>query len=149
MAATAWAFYNKAKHRLAVGSINLSADDFRLALYKTAATTPADTATVTIQSQISNECSGGAYASGGRLLSAVTWTSGASPAQQKFDSTACIITASSTAISAVLFGVIVKSIAATSGYPLCYSQLSTAAFDVTADNTLTVTPHANGIFTLA
>lgn len=149
MAATAWAFYNKAKNRLGTGAAVLSGTPHRLALYKTAATNPADLATLTIQSQISNQCTGGNYAAGGRTLSAVTWGTGASAGQQKFDCTAPIITASGSAISAVLFGVIVQSVGATSGFPLCYSQLSTAAFDVTTGNTLTVTPHANGLFTLA
>jgi len=149
MAATAWAFYNAAKHKLAIGTINLSAGPFRLALYKTAATAPADLATITIQSQISTECSGGAYAAGGRTLAGISWGTGASNAQQKFDCTDPIITASGSAISAILFGVIVKSVGATSGFPLCFSQLSTAAFDVTTSNTVTITMAATGIFTLA
>ena len=151
MAATAWAFYHEAKHKLAVGDtsgFNLSADIFRLALYKTAATAPADDKTLSIQSQISNQCSGGAYSAGGKTLSNTTWTTTATSVQ-KFDGDDWIITASGSAISAVLFGVICNSIAATSGFLLCYSQLSTAAFDVTTGNTLTVQMNAAGVFTLA
>lgn len=149
MAATAYAFYNSAKHKLAIGGINLSADNFRFALYKTAATSPADLATLTAQSQISNECTGGAYTQYGELLTSVTWGTGTSAGQQKFDVGDLVITASGSAISAVLFGVIVKSTSASDGALLCYSQLSTAAFDVTSGNTLTIQQPAAGVFTLA
>jgi len=151
MAATAWAFYHEAKHKLAVGDtsgFNLSADIFRLAIYTTAATAPADLLTLTIQSQISSECSGGNYSAGGKTLSNTTWTATATSVQ-KFDGDDWVITASGSAITSVLFGVICNSIAATSGFLLCFSQLSTAAFDVTSGNTLTVQMNAAGIFTLA
>jgi hypothetical protein len=151
MAATAWAFYHEAKHKLAVGDtsgFNLSADIFRLALYKTAATAPADDKTLSIQSQISNQCTGGNYTAGGKALSATTWTATATSVQ-KFDGCDWVITASGSAITSVLFGVICNSIAATSGFLLCFSQLSTAAFDVSSSNTLTIQMNAAGIFTLA
>ena len=151
MAATAWVFYHEAKHKLAVGDIsgfNLSADIFRLALYKTAATNPADNLALSIQSQLSNQCTGGNYSAGGKTLSATTWTTTATSVQ-KFDGDDWVITASGTAISAVLFAAICNSIAATSGFLLCFSQLSTAPFDITTGNTMTVTMNAAGIFTLA
>jgi len=151
MAATAWAFYHEAKHKLCVGDtsgFNLSADIFRLALYKTAATSPADNLALSIQSQISAECSGGSYAAGGKTLSNSTWTATATSVQ-KFDGCDWVITASGSAITSVLFAAICNSIAATSGFLLCFSQLSTAAFDVSSGNTLTVQMNTAGIFTLA
>ena len=151
MAATAWAFYHEAKHKLCVGDtsgFNLSADIFRLALYKTAATNPADDLTLSIQSQISNECSGGAYAAGGKTLSNSTWTTTATSVQ-KFDGDDWVITASGSAITSVLFAALCNSITGTSGFLLCFSQLSTAAFDVSSGNTLTVQMNTAGIFTLA
>ena len=149
MAATAWAFWDRAKHRICNGDINLSAGPFRLALYSTAASGSINTDSLTIQSEIGSECSGGTYAAGGLTLAGVTWTAGASAGQQAFDCTDPVFTASGSAISNVRFGVIVRSIGATSGYLLCWSALSTAQFDVTAGNTLTVQMNANGIFTLA
>ena len=149
MAATAWAFWDRAKHRICNGDINLSAGPFRLALYSTAASGSINTDSLTIQSEIGSECSGGAYAAGGLTLSGVTWTAGASAGQQAFDCSDPVFTASGSAISNVRFGVIVRSIGATSGYLLCWSALSTAQFDVTTGNTLTVQMNANGIFTLA
>ena len=149
MAATAWAFWDRAKHRICNGDISLSAGPFRLALYSSAASGSINTAALTIQSEIGTECSGGTYAAGGLTLAGVAWTAGASAGQQKFDCTDPVFTASGSAISNVRFGVIVRSIGATSGYLLCWSALSTAQFDVTVGNTLTVQMNANGIFTLA
>jgi len=151
MAATAWAFYNEAKHKLCVGDasgFNLSADVFNLALFKSAATTPAETATLSIFTEISNQCTGGAYTAGGKTLSATTWTATAATTQ-KFDSTNWVVTATGTTISAVKYAVLFNSISATSGFLLCWSQLSTSPFDVTTGNTLTVQINTAGIFTLA
>lgn len=149
MAASAWAFWDEAKRRICNGDINLSAGPFRLALYSSAASGSINTDTLTIQSEIGTECSGGTYAAGGLTLAGVSWGAGASAGQQKFDCTDPVFTASGSAISNVRFGVIVKSLGATSGYLLVRSALSTSQFDVTAGNTLTVQMHANGIFTLA
>ena len=149
MAATAWAFWDRAKHRICNGDINLSAGPFRLALYSTAASGSINTDSLTIQSEIGSECSGGNYPAGGLTLSGVTWTAGASAGQQAFDCSDPVFTASGSAISNVRFGVIVRSIGATSGYLLCWSALSTAQFDVTTGNTLTIQMNNNGIFTLA
>jgi hypothetical protein len=151
MAATAWAFYHEAKHKLCIGDtsgFNLSADIFRIALYKTAATNPADNLTLSIQSQISNQCTGGAYTAGGKTLSNSTWTTTATSVQ-KFDADDWVITASGSAITSVLFAAICNSVTGTSGFLLCFSQLSTAAFDVSSGNTLTVQMNTAGIFTLA
>jgi len=153
MAATAWAFYHEAKHKLALGSadgINLSGDSFRLALYKSATSATKDAAnlTLSIQSQISNQCTGGAYTTGGEVLANTSWTTTATSVQ-KFDSDDLVVTATGTDISAVKYGVIIRSVAATSGFLLCYSQLSTSPFDVTTGNTLTIQMATAGIFTLA
>ena len=149
MAATAWAFWNESKHRICNGDINLSAGPFRLALYSSAASGSINTATLTIQSEIGSEVSGGTYNAGGLTLSGVSWAAGASAAQQRFDCTDPVFTASGSAMSNVRFGVIVRSLGTTSGYLLCWSALSTAEFDVTASNTLTVQMNASGVFTLA
>ena len=149
MAATAWAFWDRAKHRICNGDINLSAGPFRLALYSSAASGSINTDSITIQSEIGSECSGGNYNAGGLTLSGVTWSAGASAGQQAFDCSDPVFTASGSAISNVRFGVIVRSIGAASGYLLCWSALSTSQFDVTTGNTLTVQMNDNGIFTLA
>lgn len=149
MAATAWVFYNEAKHKIGNGLINLSGGNFRLALYMSAASASVNTATVTIQSELGSQVSGGAYAAGGLALSGVSWGAGTSAGQQKWDCTDPVFTASGSAMSNVKYGVIVCSVAATSGYLMCWSKLSTAGFDVTTGNTLTVQMNASGVFTLA
>jgi hypothetical protein len=61
-----------------------------------------------------------------------------------------VFTASASTLSAVRYAVIRKSAGAvTSGLLLCYAALSTAEFNVTTGNTLTIQMHANGVFTLA
>jgi len=148
MAATAWAFFTEAKRRIGQNDINLSAGPFRLALYSSAASGTINTATITIQSEIGTEVSGGTYNAGGLTLSGVAWTT--SGANTKFDVTDPIFTASGSAMSNVRFGVIVKSVtAATSGFVMAWSALSTAEFDVTASNTLTVQMATTGVFVLS
>jgi hypothetical protein len=148
MAASAWTIYDEAKRRIAMGDINLSAGPFRLALYSSAASGSVRTGTLTVQSEIGTQVSGGTYVAGGLALSGVAWTQAAGSC--KFDVTDPVFTASGSAMSNVRFGVIVKSVnTATSGYLLCYAALSTSQFDVTTGNTLTIQMHANGVFTLA
>ena len=65
MAASAWALWDEAKHRICNGDINLSAGPFRLALYSSAASGSINTDPLTIQSEIGSECSGGTYTAGG------------------------------------------------------------------------------------
>jgi hypothetical protein len=152
MAATAWAFYNEAKHKICIGSatggINLSSDVFNLALFKSAVTAPAETATLSVFTEISNQCTGGAYTAGGKTLSNTTWAATAATTQ-KFDGDDWVITATGTTISAVKYAVLFNSISPTSGFLLCWSKLSTSPFDVTTGNTLTVQINNAGIFTLA
>ena len=152
MAATAWAFYHNAKHKLCKGDasgFNLSADVFKLNLFMSAATTPADTPTLSLFSEISIEASGGAYPSGGsgKVLSATTWTV-TDTSIQKFDSTNWIMTATGSTITNVKYAVIRNSTGATEGHLLCWSQLSTSPFSISTGNTLTIQINANGIFNL-
>jgi len=150
MAATAWAFYNNAKHKLCTSDasgFNLSGDVFNLGLFMSAATTPAETATLSLYSEISIEASGGAYVAGGKTLSATTWTVSAVTIQ-KFDSTNWIMTATGSTITNVKYAVIRNSTGATDGHLLCWSQLSTSKFSISTGNTLTIQINANGIFNL-
>ena len=149
MAASAWAFWDLAKHRIANGDISLSAGPFRLALYSSATSGSINVATLTVQSELGTEVSGGTYPAGGLTLGGISWGTGTSGVQQKFDVTDPVFTASGSAMSNVRFGVIVKSLGAASGYLLCWSALSTGEFDVTTSNTLTVQMASTGVFTLA
>ena len=146
MAASAWIIFDNAKHALGNDEINLSADTFRLALYSTAASANI-TGDVTIQSSIGSESSGGGYPLGGTTLASTTWVE--SGGSVKFDCTDPIFTASSSVLSAVRYAAIVLSLGATSGLCLCYAPLSTANFNVSTGNTLTVQMDSAGIFVLS
>ena len=82
-------------------------------------------------------------------LAGVAWTNGASAGQQKWDVTDPIITAVGSTLSAVRYAVIrLSGTSVTSGHLLCFAALSTAEFDVSTGNTLTIQMAATGVFTL-
>ena len=116
MAATAWAFYTPAKHKLCIGDasgFNLSADVFMMTLWQSAATAPAETATISLTGSISLECSGGAYVSAGTSLSSTTWA--LSGVNQKFTSSNWVVTATAAPISLIKYAVIANSLSAGGG----------------------------------
>jgi hypothetical protein len=146
VAASAWEIFNVAKHKIGAAGLSLSGATFRMSLHRSSASTNL-TGAITIFSSIGDECSGGGYSA--ITLSGVTWTAGASAGQQAWDVTDPVFTASASTLSAVRFAVVRTSGGAGSGIPLCFAALSTAEFDVTTGNTLTVQMAATGVFTLA
>ena len=149
MAASAWTVFDSAKHKLGNGDIDLSSDLFRLSLHQTAASANL-VGDITIFTSVGSKSSGGGHNVEGITLAGVTWAAGTSAGQQKFDCTDPIITASASVLSAVRYAVIRSSAGAvTSGLLLCYAALSTAEFNVTTGNTLTIQMAGTGIFTLA
>jgi len=154
MAAGAWNFWTESKVKLSgtsASGINLATGPFRMLLFDAGASASISAVAITIQSEIapgSNEVSGGRYVAGGITLSGLTWAS--SGVNAKFDFTDPIWTASGSAMSAVKYAVIVRSVTAvTSGFLLCYSTLSASEFDVTVGNTLTIQLASTGCFTLS
>lgn len=148
MAASAWGFYNMFKEYMADGTIDLDTAVFKMALYTSASN--AATLTNSTRSQLTNEvASANNYALGGKSLLGITWGTGASASEKRWDATATVWTASGGSISAIKFAVIYQSGASAGLQKLvCYSKLDTAQFSVTNGNTLTITPSANGIFEL-
>lgn len=150
MAASAWAFYNSFKRYLGDGTIDLDNDTFVMGLYQS--TSNAATATLSVTGSLTNEVSSGnGYASGGKTLTGVTWSTGASASEMRFDATATIWSASGGNIANIRYAVIYDNTTGASAGNrklVAYSALSTAQFTVTDGNTLTVTPSANGIFEL-
>ena len=147
MAATAWSFYDSFREYLGDGDFDLSGTsvNFYMALHTSAASANVNTATITAQSELGNEvAAGNGYATGGLSVSGRTWAAGASAGVFRFDSTAVVWTATGGDISNVKYAVIFQS----GGKLVCFSKLSTSQFDLTQDNTLTVTPSSNGIFEL-
>jgi hypothetical protein len=148
MAATAWAFYIDAKRNMGRGTFDLSAGAIKLALFGSAGAGEANTETLSLFSQLSNQVTGGNYSAGGKSLSNQVWTT-TDTSIYKFDSDNWIITASGSGITSIKHASMYKSASAGGGPLLCFSQLSTTQISITTGNTLTITMATGGIFTLA
>jgi hypothetical protein len=154
MAATAWAFFNKAKKQLSQNSNGIRLDGtnkFLLSLHLSTAKlgTSASARPLSSMSSIGGEIAvAGGYSAGGRTLASVVWTLQGDPGSVKWDAADLVFTASGANLSGIQFAVIHMSTAAASGYPICWSKLSTSPFSVTTNNTLTIQFAAAGIFTL-
>ena len=144
MAASAWSFYHMAKEYIGDGTIDLDTDNFRMSLYTSASNAASVTTLTSIGSVTNQVAEQNGYSSSGQALAGVTWATGASASERRFDATATIWTAGGGPISAVKYAVIWAS----GGELLCYSLLSSSQFSITDGNTLTITPSANGIFEL-
>ena len=144
MAAAAWRLYAKAKEYIGDGTITLGTGGFKMALFK--GSSNASTITLSTLASVTVQASGGAYTAGGKYLapSAGTWTLAGSTVTLDYTSLGITFTASGSNINAVQYAVIHNS----AGKLLCWSKLSSSAFDVADPNTLTVLPAATGVFTL-
>lgn len=144
MAAAAWRLYAKAKEYIGDGTITLGTGGFKMALFR--GSSNASTITLSTLASVTVQASGGAYTAGGKYLapSAGTWTLSGSTVTFDYTTLGITFTASGSDISAVQFAVIHNS----AGKLLCWSKLSSSAFDVADPNTLTVLPAATGVFTL-
>ena len=144
MAAAAWRLYAKAKEYIGDGTITLGTGGFKMALFK--GSSNASTITLSTLASVTVQASGGAYTTGGKYLapSAGSWTLAGSTVTFDYTTLGITFTASCSDISAVQFAVIHNS----AGKLLCWSKLSSSAFDVADPNTLTVLPAATGVFTL-
>ena len=149
MAVGAFTFYKHTPKNIGAGKINLSGGNFRIALFTSASN--AATLTLSTIGSVTNEVgSGNGYSSSGKALASKTWLSGASAGQWRFNAAATVWTGTGGTIPNVKFAVIWASGASAGARKLvCYSQLSTGQFTITANNTLTITPSATGIFNLA
>lgn len=150
MAASAWVIYNTFKRYMADGTCDLDGDTFVMGLYTSASN--AATATLSTRGSLTNEVtSANGYVAGGKTMTGVTWSTGASAGEMRFDATANIWSASGGTISNIRYAVIYDATTGTSAGNrklVAYSALSTSQFSVTDGNTLTITPSANGIFEL-
>lgn len=155
MAAGTWKIYAKAKKLIGAGTITLGAGVFKMSLHRASASAAIlALSTRSTFASIPGEISAtGGYATGGRNLVPATaqWTVGASAKQYKFtfSSIGLVFTASGAALNNIKYALIRNSTGAGAGKVLCFCTLSTAAFTVTTNNTLTIAPAATGVFTLA
>ena len=76
-------------------------------------------------------------------MTARTWASAATN-KYRFDSTAFVGTATCGDVNNVKYAVIYQA----GGKLVCFSRLTSSQFNLTQNNTLTVTPSSNGIFEL-
>src|SRR5262245_3281414 len=155
MAIGTWKIYAKAKQYMGNGTITLGAGVFKMSLHRTAASANINVlSTRSTFASIGNEISArGGYAVGGRNLVPTTgqWVVGASAKQYKFtmSSIGIVYTASGSNLNQIRYALIRNSTGPTAGKVLCYCSLSSAEFNITSPNTLTILPAATGIFTLA
>lgn len=148
MAAQAWTIYNEAKHRIGDGGIDLSGGAFRMSLFQSSSNFA--TATLSIIHELTNEVAeANGYSSSGKSLASVTWGSGASAGEQRWDAGDLIWTASGGTIPNIKAAVIWLSAAASAGRLLiAYASLTSSQFTLAQDNTLTISFSPNGIFEL-
>jgi hypothetical protein len=149
LGASAWSVFWTAKKRMGLTGFSLGTGTaFRMSLHKTAASSNLLSGNVSIFTSIGNKASGGGVSVDGQNLANATWTSSAAGVY-KFDADDEVYSPTSSTLSSVRYAVIrLSSGANTSGFPLCYAALSTAAFDVGGGSTLTVQMATTGIFTL-
>lgn len=140
MAATAFTLYNTAKKYIGNGTVVLGTTALKLKLCQS--TSNASTLTLSTMAAVTNECTGGGYAAGGKALASMAWTVGNSAKSYKFDAADLVFTANGSSLLNVKYAVIGVS----GGKAVCWSRLSTAQFTVTSPNTLTIQFNTLGIF---
>lgn len=155
MAAGTWKIYAKAKKYIGAGTITLGAGVFKMQLHRPSASAAILVlSTRSLNTSIPGEISatGGYVALGRNLLPATArWTVGASAKQYKFtySTVGLIFTANGGNLTNIKYALIRNSTGVGAGKVLCFCTLSTGAFTITSGNTLTITPNASGVFTLA
>ena len=142
MAASAWRVYNKAKKFLMTGAIDLDTSAMRMKIMKGTKAAAVSDYTRSTFASLTHMTSN--ITTPLRTLTNVAVTAGASAKEIKFDFDDEVFTASGGNLSSVQYAVIGVS----GGAALAWSKLSTAAFDVTSSNTLTIAIHESGAFTL-
>lgn len=153
MAAGVWKIFGKAKKYIGNGTITLGAGVFKMMLCRASASASLLLlSTRSTWASIPGEISArGGYAANGRnLLPATgTWASVSAKAQKfTYSTIGLAFTASGSALNNIKYAVIRNSTGAGAGKLLCFATLSTAAFTIANGNTLTISPAANGVFTL-
>jgi hypothetical protein len=158
MAASGLSFYNLAKKYLMDGTIDLDVDgDFFVHLATSASN--ASTFTLSTLASLTNRLSSArGYTLSGHIVTAQTWSAGASAKEYRFDGSVLPWSASggnlgsASAGTNTKFGVLVAVTGASAkdgaNKLVGWWKLSTSGFDVTDGNTLTLTPSANGLFEL-
>lgn len=155
MAAGTWKVYKSAKKAIGNGGITLGAGVFKMQLHRASASAAILVlSTRVLSTSVPGEISAiGGYAAHGRNIVPATgqWASVAGGVTIKFTYTSLglVFTANGGNLNNIKYGLLRNSVSATGGKVLCFCTLSGTAFTVTTGNTLTITPNASGVFTLA
>lgn len=148
MAAQAFKLYNRAIRKLGAGTIALPGA-VRIALVGSAGNFATKAMTL-FGSQSDQVAEANGYSSSGKALASEVWTAGASAGQIKFDAADPIWTATGGAINSIKACVLFMSgTSAGACHNLAYASLTSAAFNLSSGNTLTIQFNASGIFTAA
>ena len=141
MAAGAWVFTNEGRTKILDGTIVPGADTFKMALFLS--TSNIGAASTTYAGLTNEHASGNGYTTGG--IACTIALSGTTTVM--VDSTTNPVWTASGGSIVARFAVLYE----VSGNVLCYCLLDSTPADVTATagNTLTVTIHASGVFSLA
>ncbi len=144
MAAGNWILYNNARKKILNGTILLKSSVLRCKLYKDGA---ADIS-VSANSLLSDITTSAVANISAYTLSAVTITAVAGSATHKFSGPNLVFSASGGNATTIQYAVVFKSVSAAGGDVLMWCKLSTAAFDVAENNTLTINTPTNGYFVI-
>lgn len=148
MAAQAWKVFREAKKNFGSADINLSTGTFKMCLIKSGATMLSANSSASTWASLKTDgvtefADLGGYSTSGIAMTTVSWTR--SGTTIKFDCANLSLSASAT-LSSIRAAVIRED---TGDNVVAYSSLSTAAFDLSSGNKLTITINDSGIFTLA
>jgi hypothetical protein len=135
MAANAFTMYDNSKRYLIDGTIDIDTDTINATLYKNDSN--ASTSTLSLSTELTNPVT-----TGGMKPQTLTISINDTGASTLVSADNLVWTASAADMTSVQFIVISES----NGKVICWAALSTAAFSVTTDNTLTVS--FSGLFTL-
>ena len=141
MAAGAFRLFAAGKKAIANGKFNLTSSTLKAGLYKSTSNCSASNLAVTTMGSITVPLSQTNYARktvGGKTVSIVSGST------VTFDCSDLVWTATVSTFGSIMYLVIGFSASA----PLCWSKLTTAAFNLAVGNTLTVQINSSGVFTL-
>lgn len=152
MAVQAFKLYNKAKKYLsASGGFTLLNSTFDLHLFKS--TSNFATRTLSTLGSLTNQvASAGGYTLAGKALAGIQWTAGTSAGQLKWLFTAVSQSASANITSILAYVIVARTGASakdSANKLVGFASLTSAVFQVSSGNKLTLTPPSTGLLTLA
>lgn len=143
MAVGTFTCYNSFLKYIGDGTIDMNSTIFRMRLFLS--TSNFATQTLSTAASLTNQVANGSgYTTGGKSLTSLVWSTGASAKQQKWSWANVFWSANGGTITGIKAFVIVTS----AGKNVGFCQLSTSAFNVTDTNRITIAPPATGILTL-